>query len=286
MGESDISVESVVLALLSDIEMSSAMMMKDAYLPNSGEKTDEKRSAPGSKPEDFHQEEGIAGPNVSVYLTKLSNPTPPEEIEKILKKDPYRKTNTVAFDFYTIVLSICMRPGDPRTTRFINGTMNIAFSRGIKILTYSPKEKGIITAIIEKGGDAISLSRSLDFSAFSSQGKKTQYDPGENRFGIPVGPDEKITGTYSEKSGYSLDIPPSVLLDYRGMLKNEREMFWEIYPPMPGQHIEVTGKEVQAVFSFIVQTPKNAPPKITANIEGRVKGNLWGVVPIKGSVVF
>ncbi len=286
MGESDISVESVVLALLSDIEMSSAMMMKDAYLPNSGEKTDEKRSAPGSKPEDFHQEEGIAGPNVSVYLTKLSNPTPPEEIEKILKKDPYRKTNTVAYDFYTIVLSICMRPGDPRTTRFINGTMNIAFSRGIKILTYSPKEKGIITAIIEKGGDAISLSRSLDFSAFSSQGKKTQYDPGENRFGIPVGPDEKITGTYSEKSGYSLDIPPSVLLDYRGMLKNEREMFWEIYPPMPGQHIEVTGKEVQAVFSFIVQTPKNAPPKITANIEGRVKGNLWGVVPIKGSVVF
>ena len=286
MGESDISVESVVLALLSDIEMSSAMMMKDAYLPNSGEKTDEKRSAPGSKPEDFHQEEGIAGPNVSVYLTKLSNPTPPEEIEKILKKDPYRKTNTVAYDFYTIVLSICMRPGDPRTTRFINGTMNIAFLRGIKILTYSPKEKGIITAIIEKGGDAISLSRSLDFSASSSRGKKTQYDPGENRFGIPVGPDEKITGTYSEKSGYSLDIPPSVLLDYRGMLKNEREMFWEIYPPMPGQHIEVTGKEVQAVFSFIVQTPKNAPPKITANIEGRVKGNLWGVVPIKGSVVF
>ena len=62
-------------------------------------------------------------------------------------------------------------------------------------------------------------------------------------------------------------------------------MFWEIYPPLPGQHIEVTGKEMQAVFSFIVQTPKNAQPKITATIEGRVKGNLWGVVPIKGSVV-
>ena len=285
MGDSDISVESVVLALLSDIEMSSAIMMKDAYLPNSGEKTDEKRSAPGSKPDNSPQEEGLAGPNVSVYVTKMSNQTPPEEIEKILKKDPYRKTNTGAYDFYTIVLSISMRPGDPRTTRFINGTMNIAFSRGIKILTYSPKEKGIITAIIEKGGDALSLSKSLDFSAFSSQGKKTQYDPGENRFGIPVGPDEKITGTYSEKSGHSLAIPSCVLLDYRGLLKNEREMFWEIYPPLPGQHIEVTGKEMQAVFSFIVQTPKNAQPKITATIEGRVKGNLWGVVPIKGSVV-
>ena len=278
-------VESVELALLSDIEMSSAIMMKDAYLPNSGEKMDEKRSAPGSKPENSPQEEGLAGPNVSVYVTKISNPTPPEEIEKILKKDPYRKTNTGSYDFFTIVLSISMRPGDPRTTRFINGTMNLAFSRGIKILTHSPKEKGIITAIIEKGGDAISLSQSLDLSASASQGKKTQPDPDENRFGIPVGPDEKITGTYSKKSGYSLNIPPCVLLDYRGMLKNEREMFWEIYPPMPGQHIEVTGKEMQAVFSFIVQTPKNAPPKITANIEGRVKGNLWGVVPIKGSVV-
>ncbi len=285
MGDSDISVESVVLALLSDIEMSSAIMMKDAYLPNSGEKTDEKRSVPGSKPEKSPQEEGLAGPNVSVYVTKISNQTPPEEIEKILKKDPYRKTNPGANDFYTIVLSISMRPGDPRTTRFINGTIELAFLRGIKILNYSPKEKGIITSIIEKGGDAISLSPGLDFSASSSQGKKTQHVPGENRFEVPVGPDEKITGTYSEKSGHSLDIPSCVLLDYRGMLKNEREMFWEIYPPMPGQNIEVTGKEMQAVFSFIVQAPKNAPPKITATIEGRVKGNLWGVVPIKGSVV-
>jgi hypothetical protein len=179
-----------------------------------------------------------------------------------------------------------MRPDDPITTRFINGTIDLAFPRGIKILTYSPKEKGIITAIIENRKDAISLSRSLDFSASASQGKKTLPDPDENRFGIPVGPDEKITGTYCKKNGYSLDIPASVLLDYRGMLKNDHEMFWEIYPPMPGPYIEVTGKEMQAIFSLIVQTPKNAPPKITARIEGRVKGNLWGVVPIKGSVVF
>jgi len=285
MADNDILVESVEVALLSDVEMSSAIMMKDAYLPHSVEKTDENRDVPPSKSKDPSPEDKTAGLNALVYVTKISTRTPPEEIEKILK-DPYRKTNTGAHDFYTIVLSISMHPGDPRTTRFINGTMNLAFPRGIKILTYSPKEKGIITKIIEKGGDAISLSQSLDFSSSASQGKKTQPEPDENRFGIPVGPDEKVTGTYSEKSGYSLDIPPCVLLDYRGMLKNEREMFWEIYPPMPGQHIEVTGKEMQAVFSFIVQTPKNAPPKITANIEGRVKGNLWGVVPIKGSVVF
>jgi hypothetical protein len=279
-------VESVELALLSDIEMSSAIMMKDAYLPNSGEKTDEDRCAPCLQPEDSHKEDGSAGPNALVYVTKISTRTPPEEIEKILNKNPDRKTNTGTYDFYTIVLAISLHPGDPRTTRFINGTMNLAFLRGTKILTYSPKEKGIITAIIEKGGDAISLSQSLDFSSSASQGKKTQPDLDENRFEIPVGPDEKIAGTYSEKSGYSLNIPPGVLLDYRGMLKNEREMFWEIYPPMPGPDNEITGKERQVVFSLIVQTPKNSQPKITANIEGRVKGNLWGVVPIKGSVVF
>lgn len=279
-------VESVELALLSDIEMSSAIMMKDAYLSESEEKTDDKCGVSGLKQKNSHQEEGLSGPNVSVYITKISNPTPPDEIEKILKKDPYRKADTGNHDFYTILLSISMRPGDPITTRFINGTIDLAFLRGIKILTYSPKEKGIITAVIEKGGEAINLSQSLVFSASASQGKKTQSDPDENRFSIPVGQKEKITGTYSKNSGYLFDLPTSVLLDYRGMLKNEREMFWEIYPPMPGQDIEVTGNEMQAIFSFIVQTPKNAPPKITARIDGRVKGNLWGVVPIRGSVVF
>ena len=108
----------------------------------------------------------------------------------------------------------------------------------------------------------------------------------KHRFEIPAGPGENITGTYSRKSGYSLAIPASVLLEYQGMLKNGHEMFWEIYPPMPPQDIEITGKEMQAVFSLIVQAPGNSPPGITAHIEGRVKGDLWGVIPIKGSAVF
>ncbi|MDP2796237.1 MAG: hypothetical protein Q8N94_01835, partial [Methanoregula sp.] len=185
-------VESVELALLSDIEMSTAITMKDAYLPHSGEKTDEKRCAPCSQPEDSHQEDGSAGPNALIYVTKISNRTPPEEIDKIFKEVPDRKTNTGTHDFFTLVLAISMRLGDPTTTRFINGTIELAFPRGIKILTYSPKEKGIITAIIENGGDAISISQSLDFLAFAAQGTKTQPDPNEKRFWIPVGPDEKI----------------------------------------------------------------------------------------------
>ena len=178
-----------------------------------------------------------------------------------------------------------MRLGDPSTTRFLNGTLDLALLRGMKILTYSPKEKGAVTALIEQGGDALSLSPGLVISALSAKGTKTQPDPTENRFAITVGPEQKITGTYREKSGYTLAIPAYALLEYQGMLKNEHEMFWEIFPPMPSLEIESTGKEMQAVFSLIVQCPKNTLPKITARIEGRVKGNLWGVVPLKGSTI-
>jgi hypothetical protein len=286
MGDNDVSVESVEVALLSEIELSSALLMKDAYLPDSGEHKDEKSSSSPSRPAAPPHEDEPAGPNALVYITRLSNLTPPEEIEKILKKDPYPKKNTGTCDFYTLVLAISLRLGDPSTTRFINGTIEVAFPRGIKILTYSPKAKGAITAIIENGGEAISLSPGLNFLASAARGSKKQPDPRENRFGIQVGPGEKMNGTYSKENGYTLDIPASVLLDFQGMLKNDHEMFWEIYPPMPGQDIEITGKEMQAVFSFILQVPRNIPPKITARIEGRVKGNLWGVVPLKGLVVF
>ena len=285
MADNDVTVESVELALLSGIRMSSAIMMKHAYLPDSGETLDEERDVPCSRPEDSCEEDGLTGPNAVAYITKLSNRTPDEEIERILVHDPERTTNTGTHDFYTLVFTIRMWLGDPSTTRFINGTIELAFPRGIKILTYSPKEKGTITAIIENGGDTISLTPGLDFLASAAQSTTMQPDPEENRFGIMVGPEEKISATYSKKSGYSLALPACFLLEYQGMLKNEHEMFWEIYPPMPPQDREITGKEMHVVFSLIVQVPKNSPLTVNAHIEGRVKGNLWGVIPIKGTVV-
>jgi hypothetical protein len=285
MGDNDISVTSVELALLSEIEMSSALQMKDAYLPHSGETTAEDGHAPPLPSGPLSQEDGSAGPNALVYLTKLSHRTPPEEIEKLLKKRPGRTANTLTSDFYTVILSISMRLGDPSTTRFINGTIDLAFPQGMKILTYSPKEKGVISSIIEHGGDAFTLSPGLDRMSSEPRGTHHPPDPGENRFAIPVGPGEKITGTYHRTSGYSLEIPAGVLLEYQGLIKNEHAMFWEIFPPMPGQDFEPTGKEMQAVFSLIVQVSVHSAPAITAHIEGRVKGNLWGVVPLKGSVV-
>jgi len=285
MAEYDISVESVELALLSDIGMPSAHLMKNAYLPDSRENPDEERNVPYSKPADALQDDGFDGPNARVYITKLSGRTPDETIEKILARLPGSKTNTGTHDFYTVVLCMSMRLGDPLTTRFINGTIDVALLRGVKILTYSPKDKGVVTGIIEQGGDVISIFPHLEFLASSAQGIKKQPEPPEKVFGIMVGPEEKITGTWRKKTGYSLDIPAGSLLEYQGMLKNDHEMFWEMYPPMPGQDIEITGKEMLVVFSLIVQAPKNFRPAITVHIEGRVKGNIWGVIPVKGSVM-
>ncbi len=284
MEDNNVSVESVELALLSDIEVSSALMMKDAYQAQSGDTPDGEQCAPSPKPPVPRNEDETAGPNAKVYVTKVFHRTPPEVVETILRKESDHKTDPATRDFYTLVLSLSMRLGDPCTTRFLNGNVDISFPHGMTIHAYSPKDRGIIPAIIKSGKDAISLSQTLDMGASAHQDTKTRPEPQEKHFTIPVGPGEKISGTYSTKNGYSLAIPAGVLLEYQGMLKNRREMFWEIFPPMPLQDIEPTGKEMQAVFSFIVQAPKNSQPKITARIEGRVKGNLWGVVPVKGSV--
>jgi len=286
MGDNDVSVESVEVALLSQIQMSSALMMKNAYLSHSRKKTGEEQDVPGSQPGDSSPVDGLAGPHALVYITKLSSRTPPEEIEKILTRTAGRSTIAGTHDYYTLVLTLRMRLADPSTTRFINGTIDVAFPNGTKILAYSPKEKGIITAMINNGRAAISLSQGLDFYASAAQETTMQPGTRKHRFEIPAGPGENITGTYSRKSGYSLAIPASVLLEYQGMLKNGHEMFWEIYPPMPPQDMERPGKEMLAVFSFILKAPGNFPPPVSTRIEGRVKGNLWGVIPISGSVVF
>lgn len=285
MADNDVLVESGEVELLSEIEVSSAIQMKDAYPSQSGEPVDDGRSLPPSPPAVSPRGDGSAGPNARVYISKMLTRTPPEEIEKILIKKPDRRVDPVTPEFYTMVLSISLRLGDPATTRFLNGSVDLALPRGMKILAYSPKAKGTITSIIENGGELLSLSPGLEIFSSGTKGKNIQPDPAEKRFKISVGPQEIMTGTYREKSGYSLAIPSSVLLDYQGMLKNEHDMFWEIFPPMPGQGIELSGKEMQAVISLIVQAPKNTPPKITARIVSRVKGNLWGVVTVKGSVV-
>jgi len=283
MADNNVSVNSVVIPLMSEIRTSSAMMMKHAYLPHTGQKTDQNQFSPYSESENLSQENELSGPNARVYVTKITNQTPQENIDQIFRKDPDLKTNMNTHDIYTLVFSISVQMDDPSTTRFIRGTIDINFPEEIKILDYSPKDKEIVTAIIESGRDTISLSQSLVFLAPAAQGTKIQSEPQENEFWIPVSPNKKMSGTYGKKTGYHLNIPGSFLLEYMGMPKNRHDMFWEIYPPMPPLDIAITGKQMLAIFSLMIQTPKNFPPAINIHGEGRVKGDLWGVVPIKGS---
>ena len=285
MADNGVWVESVEAALLSEIGKSSARMMKVAFLPSSVKKMDEAHGVPPLQPVNTLHEDEVSGPNAIVYVTKISTRTPGEEIKNLLKEDPGREKILRNYDFYTILLITSMRIDDPSTTRFINAAIEFVFPPGIKILDYSPKERGMVTEIIKSDGTGIAISQTLDFLASSSQTTKVQAGNPENRFDVRVGPEAKITGTYSKKSGYSLEIPHGELLEYQLMLKNEHEVYGEIYPPMPLYDRESTGKEKLAVFSMIIRAPKNSPPEIHVHMEGRVKGNLWGVIPLKGSVV-
>ncbi len=261
-------------------------MMKDAYLPGPGKTPDDELCASRSQPAETLQEIEGAGPNATVYLTKISSRTPDEEITRILKEDPDREMNRHNHEFYTLALTASIRIGDPSTIRFINAVVTIDFPPGITILDYSPEEKGIITRIIETGGDGISISPALDFMVPALQRIPVHADTLENRFEFLVGPGEKMNGTYSKKTGHTLDIPACELLEYEGMRKNGHEVYWEIYPPMPPQDIELPRKEKLAVFSLIIQVPRNASSDMNVHLDGKLKGNLWGVIPIKGSVVF
>jgi len=278
MAENGISVESVELKLSSEIGQSSAAMMVDAYLSIPGEDTaehvDERCSGPGKS----HAGAGHAGPEARVFLTKIISRTPQNVIEQICGGD------YGSHDFYTVLIAMSIRLGDTATTRMINGMIEIVLPDRMDISDYSPKDKGSITALLENSGVGIALSRNLIFSPSMTADKGKKPDKERKRFSIPVGPKMKLGGTFSEKTGYVLDFPSGELLEYEGMLKSRHEVYWEIYPPMPPNDRDLCGEMMLAVFSLIIHAPKNTPQKFRAVIECRVKGILWGVIPLKGSV--
>jgi hypothetical protein len=97
-----------------------------------------------------------------------------------------------------------------------------------------------------------------------------------------VGRGKNLAGTYSAKTGYTLDLPAGLLLEYEGFLKDRHRAFWEFYPPMPPHDHELGGGAMLAVFSAIIRSPRNSP-QTRILLECRVKGNIWGVVPLEGS---
>ena len=286
MADDDVQIESVAGELTSGIQESSARMMKAAYLPTPKNKEDAEFGVPFFKIPPLHQDAEVSGPGARVYITKMSNRTPDNEIKRIISPAAEREVISRTYDFYSLLFYVNIQLDEPSTTRFINAIISFAFSPDNRVLDYSPKEKEIIANIAKTAGEEIFLSPALNFSAFFPQCSEVNPDDPKSRFEIRIGPEEKIPITYSEKHGYSLLVPKCTLLEYEGMRKNEREVFWEIYPPMPPNDSKITGKGKHAIVSLIVQAPRASPPEVTVRIAGKVKGEIWGMVKLHGELDF
>jgi hypothetical protein len=286
MADNGVSVESVEAELRSQIGISSAKLMKDQYRHNPAKSNLADPGVFTALSENFPAGDMVSGPDALISLTKISTRTTREEIKKLLIEDPGWEAHMKKHDFFTIIFVTRIRMEDPSTTSFVNAILEFIFPPYVKILRYSPRERGIIPAIIKTGGTGILSSPSLDLTAESLKGTGFPDDTPENRFEFISGAEKKITGIYSKKSGFFLGIPPPDLFEYMAMLKNDHEVFGEVFPPLMLFDIETTGKENLAVFPMIIQTPRGILPEIRIHVDSKVKGTIWGVIHLKSRITF
>ncbi len=282
MGDDDIRIESAAGELSSGISRSSVIMMEAAYLPES-----RRHEEPGSR---FFrtlracQEEEIPGPDGRVYVTKISTRTPWAVVRGIRGAASDEGEGTGGNpDVYTVVFYLNIRPNEPSTTRFVNATVFFITTPHSKILTFSPHRKETMAGIIGSVGDTIMVSPALEFRA-----SVRRYESGDTdrRFEVYVGPEEKICFTYGSECGFLFPLPEDDLLEYTGMRTNGHGVFFDMYPPMPPNDREMTGRGGHAIVSFILEVPCGTTPEFIIHITGRVKGEIWGVVPLEGRVNF
>ena len=176
------------------------MKMKAAYLPASLKKQDAGPGTPFFTTPPNHQDEEIAGPDARFFITKMWSSTPEKEPKRLSGMADEPEAGTRNPDFYTLMFSLNIQPGEPSTARFINALVSFGFSPDCKILDNSPKEKEIIIKIARYAGDELFLSPALAFSAIPPCLEENHDNP-ENRSGIRVVPGEKITVTSSNKQG-------------------------------------------------------------------------------------
>jgi hypothetical protein len=286
MADNSVRVESVEAELRSEIGISSAKLMKDQYRHDPAKNNLVDPGVFTTPSENFPAGDIVSGPDALISITKISTRTSREEIKKLLIEDPGREEHMKNHDFYTIIFVTRIRMEDPSTASFVNATIQFVFPPYVKILKYSPRERGVIPAIIKAGGTGILSSPALDLTAESFKGTGFPDDTPENRFEFISGADTKITGIYSKKSGFYLGIPPPGLFEYMAMLKNDHEVFGEVFPPIPLFDIETTGKENLAVFPMIIQTPRDILPEISIHVDSKVKGTIWGVIHLKSRITF
>jgi hypothetical protein len=206
------------------------------------------------------------------------------DVKKLLHEGPKHGEELPAGYYYTLTFIAAIRLDDPSTTRFINATVAWEVPDDSRILDYSPKGKEVAGALGEQGVCGISISPLLGFSGMEKAGKEEKPASPARHFVARLGPDVQVPGTFSGKSGVQVSVPPGLLLEYQGMRMNERSVGWELYPPLIPREGEYAGRENLAVFSLVVETPRRSVPMVNARIEGRVKGDLWGVIHLNGSV--
>jgi len=283
MADDDVQIESCAGELTSGISRSSAILMEAAYLP-APVKSRQEYGARFFRTLNTCQDEGVPGPNGRMYITRLSTTTPEAEVKRI-EGLPAEGEKGI-YDFHTVIFYMNMHLDDPATTRFINATVSFVSLQQGKILTFSPREKEIMAGIIEGSGDRIFLSPSLEFTASAPRGADCIPNVPEQQFEVFVGPDEKMRMTYHRNCGYSFLIPKDEVLEYEGMRTNEQEISFEIFPPMPPRDNEMGRKGMHAIVSLIIRVPCHTTPDISVLIAGKVKGDIWGVVPVKGRIDF
>jgi len=286
MADNSVGVESVEAELRSEIAISSAKLMKDQYRHDPAKNNLIDPGVFTTPSENLPTSDIVSGPDALISITKISTRTSREEIKKLLIEDPGREEHMKNHDFYTIIFVTRIRMEDPSTACFVNAILEFVFPPYVKILKYSPRERGIIPAMIKAGGTGILSSPALDLTAESFKGTGFPDETPENRFEFISGADTKITGIYSKKSGFYLGIPPHGLFEYMAMLKNDHEVFGEVFLPIPLFDIETTGKENLAVFPMIIQTPRDILPEIRVHIDSKVKGTIWGVIHLKSRILF
>ena len=283
MAASSISVDSVEIALTSPIGSLSAREMKEAYLLPAG--TGGKVGGrvllrhPSTRGE-------RTGPHATVYLTVLAGRSRAGDVKKLLHGGPGHDEEHPAGYYYTLTFIASIRLDDPSTTRFVNATVSCEVPDNARILDYSPKGKAVTGAIAGSGACGISISPLLVFSGMERPGEEEKPGSPAQNFVVMHGQNEQFPGIVSRKSGVGLSVPPGFLLEYQGMRKTEHSVGWELYPPLIPREGECAGKENLAVFSLVVQTPRRSMPTVTIRIDGRVKGDLWGVIHLNGSVTF
>ena len=286
MADNGIRIETIETELRSEISIASAKLMKIHYQDNPAKNIPADPAVLTTPSENSRIGDVVSGPDALISITKISTRTSHEEIKKLLIEDPAREDHLKNYDFYTILFVTRIQMEDPSTTRFVSATIQFVFPPHVKILKYSPRERGLIPGIIKADGKGILTSPGLDLTAVPFKGTGFPDDTMENKFEFRSGTDIKITGIYSKKSGFYLGIPPTGLFEYMAMLKNDHEIFGEVFPPLPLFDIETIGKENLAVFPMIIQTPREILPEIRVHVDSKVKGTIWGVIHLKSRITF